>query len=209
MSSARRPRTAATSTRCADRAWCRAGDGEPGVLDALLEHAAAVDAAFGRDCSRPTPRRIALRSTDARSRAGTRGAARISLLRAAPPERGWSAGTVELEPDELRGDDVRYFAVWIGRAPARPRCHARGFLRAQRGRRAACRADARRRRKRDRVGPRTQAHGCPRCSSRRSDPCKLGAANRALERLGVRGASVRRARRAVARARTARERSTA
>src|SRR6185437_1639195 len=40
------------------------------------------------------------------------------LVRAEPPERGWTAGSVELEPDELRGDDVRWFAAWIGPAPA-------------------------------------------------------------------------------------------
>ena len=39
------------------------------------------------------------------------------VVRAAPPERGWVAGTVELEPDELAGDNVRHFAVWIGPAP--------------------------------------------------------------------------------------------
>src|SRR5258708_35423054 len=36
------------------------------------------------------------------------------LVRAAPPERGWVAGTVELDPDELAADNVRCFAVWIG-----------------------------------------------------------------------------------------------
>ncbi len=35
-------------------------------------------------------------------------------IHASPPERGWVSGTVELEPDELRGDDVRHFALWIG-----------------------------------------------------------------------------------------------
>jgi hypothetical protein len=39
------------------------------------------------------------------------------VVRAAPPERGWVAGTVELEPDELAGDNIRHFAVWIGPAP--------------------------------------------------------------------------------------------
>jgi hypothetical protein len=38
-------------------------------------------------------------------------------VRASPPERGWVAGTVELEPDELTADNVRHFAVWIGPAP--------------------------------------------------------------------------------------------
>jgi hypothetical protein len=31
---------------------------------------------------------------------------------AAPPERGWLGGTLELEPDELPGDNVRHYAVW-------------------------------------------------------------------------------------------------
>jgi len=39
------------------------------------------------------------------------------VVRAAPPERGWLEGTVELEPDELPGDDVRHFALWIGAPP--------------------------------------------------------------------------------------------
>src|SRR4029078_6702603 len=39
------------------------------------------------------------------------------VVHASPPERGWLAGTVELEPDELAGDNVRNFAVWIGSAP--------------------------------------------------------------------------------------------
>ncbi|MFN8580632.1 MAG: BatA and WFA domain-containing protein [Gemmatimonadaceae bacterium] len=34
------------------------------------------------------------------------------------PERGWQRGVIELDPDELRADDARYFAVWIGGAPA-------------------------------------------------------------------------------------------
>ncbi len=38
-------------------------------------------------------------------------------VHASPPERGWLAGTVELEPDELAADNVRPFAVWIGSAP--------------------------------------------------------------------------------------------
>lgn len=38
-------------------------------------------------------------------------------VHASPPERGWLAGTVELEPDELAADNVRPFAVWIGPAP--------------------------------------------------------------------------------------------
>ncbi|MBI3792828.1 MAG: VWA domain-containing protein, partial [Gemmatimonadetes bacterium] len=35
----------------------------------------------------------------------------------APPERGWIAGWVRVDPDELRGDDARAFATWVGDAP--------------------------------------------------------------------------------------------
>jgi hypothetical protein len=34
-----------------------------------------------------------------------------------PAVRGWAAGVVELEPDELALDDVRHFVVWVGRPP--------------------------------------------------------------------------------------------
>ena len=39
-------------------------------------------------------------------------------VRVAPPERGWQAGRVEIEPDAFPADDARHFAVWIGAAPA-------------------------------------------------------------------------------------------
>jgi Aerotolerance regulator N-terminal len=38
-------------------------------------------------------------------------------VHASPNERGWVAGAVVLDPDELRADDVRHFAVWIGAPP--------------------------------------------------------------------------------------------
>jgi hypothetical protein len=65
--------------------------------------------------------RIAIGGTGDSARTLARGTAVADgeiLVRAAPAERGWVAGSVELEPDELRGDDVRYFAAWIGAAPA-------------------------------------------------------------------------------------------
>lgn len=78
-----------------------------------------------------TPRgavRAATSATDSvtfRVAVGTRATARGTaapgsdiVVRLDPPERGWLAGTVELEPDELRGDDQRYFAVHVGAAPA-------------------------------------------------------------------------------------------
>ena len=49
---------------------------------------------------------------------GTAGPGQPLLARAQPATRGWIAGTLELEPDELRGDDVRHFAVHVGDAPA-------------------------------------------------------------------------------------------
>ena len=63
-------------------------------------------------------------------------------MRAAPPERGWLAGTVELEPDELRGDNVRHFAVWIGPAPGVARVPRRRAVREERDRRAQIRRSA-------------------------------------------------------------------
>ena len=39
------------------------------------------------------------------------------VVRASPAERGWIAGSVEIAPDELRADDVRHFAAWIGMPP--------------------------------------------------------------------------------------------
>lgn len=40
------------------------------------------------------------------------------LLRVAPDARGWIAGRVEIDPDELPADDVRWFAAWVGAAPS-------------------------------------------------------------------------------------------
>ncbi len=37
---------------------------------------------------------------------------------ATPAARGWTAGIIELPPDELRADDVRPFALHVGPAPA-------------------------------------------------------------------------------------------
>lgn len=55
------------------------------------------------------------------ARAAARGTAAPGadiLVRLEPAERGWVAGAIELEPDELRGDDSRFFAVHVGPAPA-------------------------------------------------------------------------------------------
>ena len=106
------------------------------------------------------------------------------VLRAEPPERGWNAGTVELEPDELRGDDVRHFAVWVGPAPAvslHPLAgpFARSALDAlvQSGRASIGNEIA--------FAPADEATKLPALLLAPADPVKLGAANRALERLGI------------------------
>jgi hypothetical protein len=106
------------------------------------------------------------------------------LLRAEPPERGWNAGTVELEPDELRGDDVRHFAVWVGPAPAvalHPLAgafaHSALDALVQSGRAAIGNEIA--------FAPADEATKLPALLVAPTDPVKLGAANRALEKLGI------------------------
>jgi hypothetical protein len=53
------------------------------------------------------------------------------LARLQPAARGWVAGAIELAPDELRGDDLRHFAVHLGEPPVVSLDAASGaFLRA-------------------------------------------------------------------------------
>jgi len=106
------------------------------------------------------------------------------IVRAAPPERGWVAGTVEIEADELAADNVRYFATWIGAAPGVAVAPAvgpfvkdaidvlRGSERVTDGRDIAI------------VGG-DEVTSLPALITAPTDPVKVGAANRALERLGV------------------------
>jgi len=106
------------------------------------------------------------------------------VVRAEPPERGWTAGTVELEPDELRGDDARHFAVWIGPAPSVSLHPSAGLF-------AHSALDALVQSGRATVGgeiaftPADEATTLPALLLPPSDAVRLGAANRALERLGV------------------------
>lgn len=106
------------------------------------------------------------------------------LVRAEPPERGWTAGSVELEPDELRGDDARWFAVWIGPAPVAHATPSAGPF-------VANALDALVAAERARVGgvvtiaPADEVDRLPALLLAPSDPVRLGAANRALVRLGV------------------------
>ncbi len=107
-----------------------------------------------------------------------------ALVRAAPAERGWTAGSVELEPDELRLDNVRHFALWIGPAPAvRVLPGAGPFARNA--------VDVLRSTERVAEGSgilvaaADEASTIPALIVPPSDPVRLGAANRALERLGI------------------------
>ena len=115
---------------------------------------------------------------------GVGGAREEIGVTAAPAERGWVAGRVELEPDELRGDDGRSFAAWIGDAPrvtverdAGP--FAAGALEALVIARRADRGEG------IAVTPADLLRARPALILAPRDPVKLGAANRALERAGV------------------------
>jgi hypothetical protein len=106
------------------------------------------------------------------------------VVRAAPPERGWVAGTVELEPDELAGDNVRYFATWIGPAPAVTASPDAGpFVKSAID---VLRASERVTDGRD-IGVLTadELTTLPALITAPTDPVKLGSANRALERANV------------------------
>jgi hypothetical protein len=105
-------------------------------------------------------------------------------IRAAPAERGWVAGTVEIEPDELVLDNTRHFAVWIGPAPAVTVSAGAGvFLRNA--------VDVLRSSERVREGTditiasADEVGRLPALIVPPSDPVRIGAANRTLERLGI------------------------
>jgi hypothetical protein len=106
------------------------------------------------------------------------------VVRAAPPERGWVAGTVELEPDELAGDNVRYFATWIGPAPAVTASPDAGpFVKSAID---VLRASERVTDGRDvSVLTADELTTLPALITAPTDPVKLGSANRALERANV------------------------
>ena len=106
-------------------------------------------------------------------------------VHAAPPERGWVAGSVEIEPDELRADDIRHFAVWIGPPPSIAVDSGVGPFAT--GALATLMSTGRA--TPDRTGiaivSADQLTTLPALIIAPSDPVRLGAANRALERAGV------------------------
>lgn len=105
-------------------------------------------------------------------------------VRASPTDRGWRAGVVELEPDELRGDDARWFAVWLGAAPRVKVDPAAGpFLRTAV---EALLVDARVATGDEvSLGNADAIQRLPALLLAPSEPSRLGAANRTLERLGL------------------------
>lgn len=115
---------------------------------------------------------------------GTAEAEATILVSAAPSERGWLAGLVEIEPDELRADDVRHFGVWIGAAPGVSVDRATGPFAASA---VAVLAEGQRVTTGSNVSI-VSAEGLrtlPALIIAPSSPVQIGAANRALERARV------------------------
>ena len=105
-------------------------------------------------------------------------------VRLSPSERGWQAGRVELEPDDFPADDARHFAIWIGAPPEISVDPAVGpFVTTAvttlvADGRAAQGAGIR-------ILPADRATALPALLLAPVDPLRVGAANRALARLGV------------------------
>jgi aerotolerance regulator-like protein/VWA domain-containing protein len=115
---------------------------------------------------------------------GTSGPNEEVTLHAAPPERGWLAGSVELEPDEMPADNVRHFAVWIGAAPGVTLTPGAGPFASSAL--DVLLANQRIARGRDiTLGPADEITSLPALIVAPNDAVHIGAANRALERLGV------------------------
>ncbi len=103
---------------------------------------------------------------------------------AAPAAHGWTAGVVELPPDELRADDVRPFALHVGPAPAAHADAASGAF--ARTAIAALAADGR---VREGGGvaltSAENVNALPALITAPSDPARVALANRALERARI------------------------
>ena len=106
------------------------------------------------------------------------------VVTASPSERGWLTGSVEIEPDEMRADDVRHFGVWIGAPPAVSVDPAAGPF-------VASAIDVLKEAARATSGTGVAIVAAENLRSRPafilapSAPVQLGAANRALERAGI------------------------
>ncbi len=105
-------------------------------------------------------------------------------LRVAPPERGWQALRLELEPDDYAADDARNAAVWIGPPPGVAVDLSAGeFVTTAL---TTLIADGRASAGRDvRIASADAVQSLPALITPPSDPVRLGAANRELARLGI------------------------
>ena len=115
---------------------------------------------------------------------GATGRGEPITLRASPPERGWQAGRVELEPDDFPADDSRHFALWIGPPPAVAVDASAGSFAATAV--STLIADGRATPGGTvRVASADATSALPALVTPPADPVRLGAANRELERLGI------------------------
>ena len=105
------------------------------------------------------------------------------VVRLAPADRGWMAGAVELEPDELRGDDIRWFAVHVGPAPAVAAEASAGMF--ARTAIDALAEEGRVARGNDILVGGAESARRPGVFFAPTDPVQIGAANRALERADI------------------------
>jgi hypothetical protein len=106
------------------------------------------------------------------------------VVRLEPSERGWVAGAVDLAPDELRGDDERYFAVWVGDAPAVNVLPGAGvFVREAVD--ALVQSTLVTRGPGIEIAAVDEVTRLPALLIAPADPVRMGAANRNLERLGI------------------------
>jgi hypothetical protein len=115
---------------------------------------------------------------------GTTGRGEPIALRVAPPERGWQAARIELEPDDFPADDARHVAVWIGPAPLVTSEPSAGTFVATAV--STLVADGRARPGAGvRIASADVVGSLPALILPPADPLRLGAANRELARLGV------------------------
>jgi hypothetical protein len=105
-------------------------------------------------------------------------------LHVSPPERGWQALSVELEPDDYAADDARYAAVWIGPPPGVTVDPSVGQFAVTAV--STLVADGRAAAGRDvRIASADAVDALPALITPPTDNVRLGAANRALARLNV------------------------
>jgi hypothetical protein len=115
------------------------------------------------------------------------------VVRLEPAERGWVSGSVDIAPDELRSDDERHFAAWVGDAPS-VQVHPSAGVFAREAVDALVQSELVVRGSSIEIASADVATKLPALLLAPDDPVRLGAANRNLERLGVpwRFADVRR-----------------